>query len=63
MTSQDVDYCLLRARQEAQKALKCQCSEAASAHRSLSMRYSTRALMLSVAENEDTEIEDKRVAV
>ena len=55
MTS-ELDYCLRRAREEARKASASDVPEAASVHRTLSMRYSARALLLSAAESEGVSI-------
>lgn len=52
MNGHELEYCLKRARDEARKAGIADNAEAASVHRSLSMRYSARALLLTAAENE-----------
>lgn len=62
MTSRDVDYCLMRARQEAHKACTTHCPEAAAVHRTLSMRYATRALLLGAGEMETPTFVERRVS-
>ena len=62
MTSRELDYCLRRAREETRKADTAKIPEAASVHRSLAMRYSARALLLSAAESEGVSITASSVA-
>ena len=57
MNGRELEYCLKRARDEVRKAGMADNSEAASVHRSLAMRYSARALLLTAAENEGVPLE------
>jgi hypothetical protein len=46
MVSNELEYCLKRAREEARRALRADQPEVASVHQRLSVRYSARAFML-----------------
>jgi hypothetical protein len=52
MVSNELEYCLMRAREEARRALRSNLPEAAAVHQRMSVRYSARALMLRAAEND-----------
>jgi|GEM_PF-6405362 hypothetical protein len=60
MSGTELEYCMMRARQEAHRALACNEPEAASAHQQLSVRYSARAFML---HRDNDEREDQRLNV
>lgn len=53
MADDDLSYYLDRARQEAQAAEAAAVPEAATAHRTLSVRYSAKALLAGVALEEE----------
>ena len=46
MSSSELEYCTMRAREEANRALAAKVREAALAHQNLSIRYSARAFSL-----------------
>ena len=52
MGDNELEFCLMRAREEAHRALRSDQPEAAAAHQRLSVRYSARAFMLRAAEND-----------
>jgi hypothetical protein len=52
MTSNELEYCMMRAREEAHRALQSNLPEVASAHQRLSIRYSARAFLLRAEDNE-----------
>ncbi len=52
MTANELQYCMMRAKEEAHRALRSNVPEVAAAHRRMSVRYSARAFMLR-AENEE----------
>ena len=60
MTGNELEYCMMRAREEARRALRSNLPEAASAHQRLSIRYSARAFLLRA---EESEINESRTAV
>lgn len=53
MTDDELEYCMMRAREEAHRALRSNSPETAAAHQRLSVRYSARAFLLRAAENDD----------
>jgi hypothetical protein len=52
MVNEELEYCLIRAREEAHRALRSNQPEAAAVHQRLSIRYSARAFMLRAAGND-----------
>jgi len=52
MIASELEYCMMRAREEARRALRSHKPEVASAHQRLSVRYSARAFLLRAAEND-----------
>ncbi len=52
MVSNELEFCLKRAREEAHRALRSEQPEVAAAHQRMSVRYSARAFMLRAAEND-----------
>jgi|GEM_PF-970353 len=52
MIASELEYCMMRARDEARRALRSEQPEVASAHQRLSVRYSARAFLLRAAEND-----------
>jgi hypothetical protein len=52
LISSELEYCMMRAREEARRALRSNLPEAAAVHQRLSVRYSARALLLRAAEND-----------
>jgi hypothetical protein len=55
MVSNELEFCLMRAREEAHRALRSEQPEVAAAHQRMSVRYSARAFMLRAAENDVVE--------
>ena len=52
MIATELEYCLMRAREEAHRALRSSRPEVAAIHQRLAVRYSARAFMLRAAEND-----------
>lgn len=52
MVSNELEFCLRRAREEAHRALRSEQPEVAAAHQRMSVRYSARAFMLRAGEND-----------
>jgi len=52
MVSEELEYCMMRAREEARRALRSNRPEVAAVHQRMSVRYSARAFMLRAAEND-----------
>ena len=52
MVSEELEYCMMRAREEAHRALRSNRPEVAAIHQRMSVRYSARAFMLRAAEND-----------
>ena len=46
MTGNELEYCMMRAREEAHRALRSNKPEVAAAHQRMSVRYSAKAFML-----------------
>lgn len=52
MASSELEYCMMRAREEARRALRSNRPEAAAVHQRLSIKYSARAFLLRADEQE-----------
>lgn len=52
MVSEELEYCMMRAREEAHRALRSSQPEVAAVHQRMAVRYSARAFMLRAAEND-----------
>lgn len=63
MISDELEYCLMRAREEAHRALRSNKPEVAAVHQRLSVRYSARAFMLRAAENDSEPLMIQRPAL
>lgn len=55
MMSNELEYCMKRAREESRRALRSNRPETAAAHQRLSIKYSARAFLLRAQEDEFNE--------
>lgn len=62
MVSNELEYCLKRAREESHRALRADRPEVAAVHQRLSVRYSARAFMLRAGENDAKPVQIQHIA-
>jgi hypothetical protein len=55
MASNELEYCMMRAREESRRALRSNRPEAAAVHQRLSIKYSARAFLLRTQEDDFNE--------